>query len=281
LGAGWGLLPDLALIYLCVTPEREEKTFRLMNALHCGDPETTKVVRGAPPKDDCPFVVWGQRWTAEDVLPEATLSGRGFWHIDNGYYLSAGGRPSGYYRITYRGMTPVDLAIRDKRLPVSFEPWRRSGKHIVLAMPGDHYGRPLGININRWKNQIRRRILQNTDRKIVVRSKSNRAPPLAHDLEHAWALVTHSSTAAVDAARFGVPVFVEPTSAAAPVGNLDLSNIECPTTPGRSQWWRSLMWQQFTIHEMKSGLAWKMMLKMQEKHRAGEIPWGTHRDGNL
>jgi len=74
-----------------------------------------------------------------------------------------------------------------------------------------------------------------------------------------WALVTHSSNVAVDAVIAGVPVFVEPTSPAAPVGNLDLAKMENPNMPERGPWFDSLMAQQFTVDEMRSGLAREYM----------------------
>jgi hypothetical protein len=79
--------------------------------------------------------------------------------------------------------------------------------------------------------------------------------PLADDLRNCWALVTHSSNVAVDAVLMGIPVFVAPTCPAAPVGNLDLAKLETPDMPDRARWFDSLMAQQFTVDEMRSGLA--------------------------
>lgn len=234
-----------------------------MEALHKGSPDNTRLIEGPPPNDGNPFVVWGQLWTALEILPYATRTGRPFWHIDNGYYRSAGGRPTGYYRITYNGMTPAYFDMNHPRLDVGFAPWRKDGKHIVLAMPGEHFGKPLGVNIARWRNTIQGNIAANSDRQVLVRQKAGRNLPLAHDLRNAWALVTHSSTAAVEAVRHGIPVFVSPMSAAAPVGNLDLANLENPAMPTRNRWWQSLMWQQFTLNEMQAGIAWPIMMRQK------------------
>lgn len=251
------------MIWLCVTPNRKDKTGRLMEALHKGSPDNTRLIEGPPPNDGNPFVVWGQLWTALEIIPHALRTGRPFWHIDNGYYRSAGGRPSGYYRITYNGMTPAYFDIHHTRLQVDFTPWRQSGHHIVLAMPGEHFGKAIGANVARWRNTIRKRIEANTDRRILVRNKGPGNRMLSHDLKHAWALVTHSSTAAVEAVRLGIPVFVHELSAAIPVGNLDLADLEDPIMPTRHRWWQSLMWQQFTLQEMAAGIAWPIMMRQK------------------
>jgi hypothetical protein len=79
------------------------------------------------------------------------------------------------------------------------------------------------------------------------------------DLTDAWALVTHSSNVAVDAVLCGVPVFVAPTSPAAPVANLDLKTMKAPLMPQRGAWLASLLAQQFTLDEIRSGFAKQMM----------------------
>jgi hypothetical protein len=77
--------------------------------------------------------------------------------------------------------------------------------------------------------------------------------------------VTHSSNTAVEAARLGIPVFVEPTSAAAPVGNLRLDNLESPAMPdNRRQWFSSLLMQQFSLAEMQAGVAFKYLCLVRE-----------------
>lgn len=260
------------MIWLIVTPEREEKTLRIMQALNNSIPES-RIVYGAPPDDGNPFVVWGQIWTALQVIPDALKTGRPFWYIDNGYWRSAKGGRVGYYRITYNGMTPFPLDMKADRNPVDFRPWRKDGGHIVLAMPGANFGRAIGLNMPAWEQSIQHRVREYTDRPFIVRRKE-RNKPLDRDLHGAWALVTHSSTVAVDAVRMGVPVFVEPTSAARWVGCTDLADIESPVMPSRQAWWRSLMWQQFTLAEMQGPLAWQMMRRQRafaEKSIDGDL----------
>jgi hypothetical protein len=121
--------------------------------------------------------------------------------------------------------------------------------------------RPWSIDIVEWNATIEDRIKAVTDRPIVIRKKPTNpaamlaAPPLDQQLAEAWCLVTHSSTIAVQAALAGVPVFVEPTNAAAPVGrtNLDIVN---PVRPEREGWIAALAWRQWSSAEMHRGEAW-------------------------
>jgi hypothetical protein len=63
----------------------------------------------------------------------------------------------------------------------------------------------------------------------------------------------------------GVPVFVDGASAAAPVGNLDVSQIEQPVMPDRTRWLHSLACQHFTLDEMRDGAAWRCLWKVREQ----------------
>lgn len=241
----------------------------IMEALNAGfgRNEERKVVVGPPPNDEHPFVVWGQEWTAMEVIPKATRSGRPFWHIDNGFWNPARGTSRGYYRMTYRSMTPILLPEDIKfRIPTAtLVPWRKNGNHILLAMPGVHFGMALGIDVKGWCENIIptvKFICNRIDRPFRLRERDARRS-FTDDLVQAWAVVTHSSNIAVDAVIAGIPVFVQPSSAAAPVGRLDL-DLENPITPDRNRWVRSLASQQFTIDEMVNGTALFWMRQITE-----------------
>jgi hypothetical protein len=253
------------MIFLCITREREMKTRRIMAALEQGSGGRGKLVLGAPPADE-PFVVWGQCWLSEAIVPPAVRNGGDWWHVDNGFYWPANGRPTGYYAITFRGLTPAFLADADRtRLPLRMAAWRQSrGDHVLLALPGMHYGRILGADMAAWCRTIAERIAAHTDRPVIVREKGC-ARPLAHDLARAFVVVTHSSKVAVDAVVAGVPAVVEPSNPAAPVCSTDLAEIETPKMPERDAWWASLMAQQFTLDEMRSGFAFRAMQRMKDR----------------
>lgn len=235
---------------------RQEKTRLVMSAFAKGFPGS-KIIMGDPPDDGNPIAVYGQLWGAERLIPRAIESGRAFYQIDNGYFLPGRGGTRGFYRICYRSLSPVFLPnapdVRTHLLRTPFKQWRKSGSHIVLALPGAGFGQAIGLNMSEWIKSAERKIRKRTHRRILIRAKGS-IRPLGHDLRDAWAVVTHSSNVAVDAVIAGIPVFVEPTCPAAPVGNLSLDRIERPFMPNnREAWWRSLMAQQFTLSEMEQG----------------------------
>ncbi|MDH6658363.1 UNVERIFIED_ORG: hypothetical protein M2435_001262 [Rhizobium sophorae] len=253
------------MIWLCVTPERRHKTTRIMAALQSGSGGCCRVVEGPPPSGQS-FVVWGQRWLSEKIVPKALQCGSDWWHVDNGFCWPANGRSDGYYAITFRSLSPQPIADADpKRLPHCMADWRQGcSGHVLLALPGQYYGRMLGLNMAAWCASIEDQIRQHTDRPIRIREKG--CPrPLADDLAGAFVVVTHSSKVAVDAVVAGIPAIVEPTNPAAPVCSTDLAEIETPKMPERDTWWASLMAQQFTLDEMRSGFAFRAMQGMKDR----------------
>ncbi|QOZ25287.1 hypothetical protein [Bradyrhizobium sp. CCBAU 51753] len=242
------------MLWCCIEPARVEKTTPIMEALAAGF--RGRLCVGEPPDDGEPFIVWGQIFTALTAIPKALAQGRPFYQLDNGFVDPARGGPTGYYRITYRSPSPVFWQdAPPSRIKRDLRPWRQSGSHIVIGLPGENFGRSFGIDCRRWIEESPVRELRRyTVRPITTRLKRAETP-LAQDLRNAWALVTHSSNVAVDAVLAGIPVFCKATCPVAPVGNLDLAAIERPEMPDRGAWFNSLMAQQFTVDEMRSGMA--------------------------
>jgi hypothetical protein len=254
------------MIWCCVTMERQLKTERLAKALAagCGG----RVCFGAPPDDNNEFIVWGQVWLAAKIIPEAVERGRGWWQIDNGYYKPAKGTIDGYYTLNYNSLGPKLLPNPDmSRLARPMPAWRsaddrRSG-YVLIALPGLGYGTMFGLSMADWSTTIRSEVEQHTTREILVREKDNKRK-LEDDLAGAWCVVTHSSKVACDAVFAGVPAIVAPTNPAAPVCSTDLADIESLPMPDREKWWASLMCQQFTIPEMRTGVAKRWMDAIRE-----------------
>ena len=253
------------MLWCCVEPMREPKTRRIMDCLAAGWGEPATVIKGEPPIGHDPFVIWGHRWLAETVIPDAERTGRPYWFIDNGYWKPGGQSGNGYYRLTYRGLSPVLLTDPEPRLAPDLKPWRCNGRHILVAMPGEYHGRAHGIDVVKWSANIGHKLREHTNRPVRVRRKGQTGSALADDLRDCWALVTHSSNAAVDAVIAGVPVFVDAGAASAPVGNTDLSLIERPAMPERGAWLASLACQHFSLDEMRDGTAYRLLWKLREQ----------------
>ena len=106
-----------------------------------------------------------------------------------------------------------------------------------------------------WETDVLKVLKQHTDRPIRVRRKGTNVP-LEEDLKNCHAVVSSQSTANIDALLNGIPSFCESTSCCLPVSYTDLSKIETPYYPdNRQEWVDSLMANQFTLNEMKSGFA--------------------------
>lgn len=258
----------MASTWCCITPEREEKTRRIMRCLVAGWPGS-HLCLGAPPTPDDPFIVWGQIWLAESLIKGAIPRQRRFWQIDNGFFEPARGTVNGYYRFMYSRPHPVflrDEAIRrSRKIKVPMKPWRKTGTHILLAVPGPDFGRAFNIDCASWHLDAYKWLLAHTDRPVKVRARTA-SHPLAFDLNDAWAVVTHSSNVAVEAVFAGIPVFVKPTSMALPVGALfGEASLDYPRMPDREDWWASLACQQFTLQEMSNGTAFRYLSEVKKQ----------------
>lgn len=254
--------------WCCISPNRVEKSGRVMHALAAGWPGA-RAILGPPPDDGNLFICFGQIWLAEDLIRRAIPQGRKFFQVDNGFHKPSRGQPRGYYRLMYSRPDPVlvtDAGLLTERmlhgpadLNVTFKSLRdpKSADHVLIGMPGEEFGRAHGLDMRPWMNTIVERVKARTTRPIRVRDRMA-TNSLKDDLRNCWALVTHSSNVAVDAILAGVPVFVEPTNMAAPVGNLSLATLDLPLFPSDDMcgvWWASLMCQQFTHKEMERGVA--------------------------
>jgi hypothetical protein len=161
---------------------------------------------------------------------------------------------NGIHQTAVRHDLPDDRMLRFCPLP---RPWKQGSKVIVIPVqpnPARLYGE------EDWTDRTVETLKKHTDREIIVKDKAS--GPLAPLLHDAWAVVSHSSVAAVEAAYLGVPVFGPATSPAYYVGEEELSEIESPATPQRDAWLRTLSYSQFHLSEIRSGLAWEVIEAM-------------------
>lgn len=255
------------MLWCVATAERREKSIGILSSLAQGWPSGARLTEQYPPEDGNPFAVWGQIWIALNVIPKAIKANRPFWQIDNGYWRSRKVCEDCYYRLSYRSLLATFWpdAPRERGTPMrnALRPWRKNGKHIVIALPSLTFGQSMGIDTGPWIASISARVRAVTDRRIIIREKKE-SRPISDDLANAWALVTHSSNACVDAMLAGIPAFVEPTAPTAPLGNLDLAKIETPELADRDALVASMMSQSFLLSEMQSGLAHHYLSRIAE-----------------
>ncbi len=212
-------------------------------------------------------VVWGVLRGSDRVLAHARAHGQYFFYCDHAYFDRGHGRS---YRITRNGyeagrvrQCPDD---RLAQLDLHPEPWRRGGRSILVCPPTDFFMAAHGCQ--GWLERTLEELRCHTDRPLVIRQKprpGEQVPSLHEALADAHALVCHSSNVAIEAVLAGVPVFVAPSSAAAPIGSCDLRTIETPLYPERLPWLAHLAYSQFSVEEIASGEAWRLLLEWEER----------------
>ena len=205
----------------------------------------------------------------------------------------------GYLRYSFNGIFPTtgkycDANINEKRwksisktLNLELSDYTKGGNHIVLMSQRQGGWSMKGYDVLEWIANTVTRIQQHTDRKIIIRSHpgDKKAPiylakrqnhPLAHfsnielsppgrtldqDLQGAWAVVNHNSSAAVGPIIRGYHAFLtDPTdSQCKEVVNVDFSKIETPQTFDRLQWLRRISMFHWNFAELRSGACWRHM----------------------
>lgn len=199
----------------------------------------------------------------EHLLRQAIDEGRTFYYGDNGFFDRTRGTHFRFGRnsLQFSGETRPSWE-RWNALNIEIRAWRQTGKHIVVVEQSEHFMRLVGKPD--WLEETLADLRTFTSREIVVRpwtsNKKFASASLHEDLREAWALVTYSSSAAVEAVLDGVPVFVGGDCAAAPMASGTLESIESPETPkGRKSWAAGLAGLQWTLEELRRGDAWRVL----------------------
>lgn len=222
-----------------------------------GDGRTDEQRLADLPEELVPII--GCTYEIRNLIRHWLKTGRNFIYWDRGYvsrggvcWLPTAGPP--YYRWQLNGyqlarIDPKATPKRWQRLRQDVQPWKPEGSHIVIAAPSAAYSRFHGLDS--WWLEKAVEVAKATGRNVVIRHKDSKVP-LAKEIAHAHCLITHGSVAAVEAVIMGCPVFVDETSAAAPVGRTDL-DLENPVRPDRTKWLYSLANGQFTFPELMVG----------------------------
>lgn len=207
-------------------------------------------------------VVWGVLRGSDKVIERSRRDGRPFYYIDHAYFGRGHGNNYRISRDSYEA-GPIRDCPPDRlmSLNIDLRPWRSGGGAILVCPPTQYFCDAHGCP--NWLQDTVTALRRATDRPIEVRKKpaaGEPVEPLHSAFSRAWAVVAHSSNVAVEAVVAGVPVFVAPSSAAAPMGEVDLSRIELPRRPEREAWLAHLAYSQFSLAEIRSGSAWRTLL---------------------
>jgi hypothetical protein len=195
------------------------------------------------------------------VWKAVRASGQDFFYVDNSVFDSA---RQTQFRVTKNRLQHTGLGISDgkrfRALGVEIKPWRTAGEHIVVCPQSAPFMRTVAnYEGGDWTANMLARLRAETTREIRLRSwspdKGKSAATLGQDLISAHALVTWSSAAAVTAVLAGVPVLVESQDCVArPMSGQDIGALP---TPDRENWAGILADNEWSLDEMRKGIAWQ------------------------
>jgi hypothetical protein len=183
-----------------------------------------------------------------------------FLFIDHAYFDR--GYERGNFRAIYNTIhqtNEYDLPDdRRKRFGVKLKDWQEwpDGRIVFIPSPANpsvYHKEP------KWNDDAIDLLVKKTVREIYVKSQKTKG--LGDSIHKAWALVSHCSVAAVEAACHGIPVVTSRHNPAAPI-SVDLEHIESPIRPNRDKWVNTLTYSQFTLQELSDGSAWQIIKEM-------------------
>ena len=174
---------------------------------------------------------------------------------------------------------------RDTRIVL--EPQKTKGKNIVVCLQR-HGGWSMGrISVVDWTVKTIQELKQHTDRTIVLRPHpkdnkaiktylpqlqqifkndrqvkiSNQNTPLEVDLNKAWAVVNHNSSAIVGPIIQGYHAYITDLekSQCADVSHIGFKNIETPQLFDRQSWLERISMFHWKFTELEDGTAWRHM----------------------
>jgi len=164
---------------------------------------------------------------------------------------------------------------RPRKLGITMSPWQQTGDHVLIcAQRTDSLQWQAQPDMVSWLNALRDRLQLYTQRPLILRAHPRQKImpvkgleidhprpisgtyddfDLARGLDQAWAVINHNSGPGVQAILQGVPAFVDASSLAAPVANLDVASIESPARPDRGAWLLQLCHTEWTQEEIATG----------------------------
>jgi hypothetical protein len=205
-------------------------------------------IAGAP-ADAEGHVFFGVDFSNSVIWQKIKKAGEPWWFIDNSYFDKTRGT---HFRVTRNGLQHTGAGDTDgfrfAALGIDIKPWRKGGAFTVVCPQSPMFMLLVAEDL-KWI----KRAMQHTQPPIRMRDwtsdKLSAQRSLAADLRDAKMLVTHSSSAAVEAVLAGVPAFCSERSPAHWV----TENTD------RLRWAGVLADNQFTLKEFEAGTAWQML----------------------
>lgn len=164
---------------------------------------------------------------------------------------------------------------------VELKPWRSEGNHILILCQRPKGWNMMGNDQDRWLDKMISKIRKHSQRPIVVRMHPgdgtrfkqiekiqkrygklisiSEKENIRDELVNCWCAVGFNSTPNVVSAIEGVPVYLEDPkhSWAADIAFTDLSLIENPPLPDRTQWIKKIANIHWSNDEVVQGKLWR------------------------
>ena len=212
-------------------------------AAGCGGRMASTTARELEPG---PAAFYGVRYSYQHLWEQCLREGREYFFVDNSYFDVS---REVQFRVTRNRLQHTGRGESDGNrfaaLDIKIKPMRTDGENVLVCGATPEFMEIVAKDPG-WLDRVTRSLRRQygADR-VIVRTKQDKRPLLA-DLERARLLVTWGSAAAVTALLEGVPVACAP---------------ECCATyaQDRAKWAGVLADQQFSLDEMRSGMAWSML----------------------
>lgn len=187
-------------------------------------------------------------------FPQHYKSGQPFLYMDNAYWRR---EPRGMrFRLIHSGVHLSKVLDRPadrfeqlcKAGPITVEPWRKTGRTVVVIPPSHH--QKLALGFHNWEAETVARLQKITDRPVFVKATKNNSLRECLQQQDAWAVVTFASVAGLEAAMWGYPVFATERCCSWPVSAGPLERIETPEYADRMPWMHSLAYAQWCMSDL-------------------------------
>jgi hypothetical protein len=205
----------------------------------------------------------------ENLLQDRRGRGLPFWFVDTGYTNFLTGKKT-WHRLVANDLhlTP-DLdrgfpADRLSLLPGLPRPWRPNGGAILVVENSEYHYRQQGTTLEAWRTEVVQKLKPHTDRAIVFRPKELNRKTRDNlyerlcDLDY-YCVITDASAAAIEAVWAGIPIITLGLHISRPVARTSLDEINDLYRGPIGDWLCALTYSQWTLAEMQSGLAVKMI----------------------
>jgi hypothetical protein len=192
-----------------------------------------------------------------------------FWFVDSGYTNFLTGKKT-WHRLVVNDLHLVPNpesgfpANRLDLLPCLPRPWRQDGEAILVVENSEYHCRQQGTTLEAWRMNVLQKLKAHTDRAIVFRPKNldrKTRDNLYDHLCHSdyYCVITDASAAAIEAVWAGIPIITLGRHISVPVARTGLHKINSLYRGPIGDWLCALTYSQWTLAEMKSGLAVKMI----------------------